>query len=615
MDNLGVTAAGGGIAGIALGVANENKRASGVEALQSINYNRAGIPLERDDDPIGSDTPYIPALPLGITGMHHRDSYSSTTALGTAAATPGQHTPRMTPSDENVPMRDYPSPERYIGQYRSYLDSPYKSYSTAWASRIGVIDPNDIEDDGDDGLTPHDTQGRRSVLSFGRLSDRSASEGAFAGGAAAGGLLGGMGGLVGRRAVARHGARISPSGHYGPVAGQGFDDGGVEKSGWLTKQTSGRRKLRWIVGIIMALIVIAAIVGGVVGGIRGAKNGRSDTSSSGSGDSGAEDDATELNKNSAEIKALMGNTNLHRVFPGIDYTPFNAQYPACLTDPPSQNNITRDMAVLSQLTNAVRLYGTDCNQTAMVLQAIDVLALTDMKVWLGVWLDNNATTSNRQLDAMYALIDKYGATPFAGVIIGNEILYRIDMTEEELGTTLSDVKANFTAKNISLPVATSDLGTDWTEDLVEDVDIVMSNIHPFFGGVTAANAAAWTWEFWQTNDVILTQGTTKKNLISETGWPSAGGNDCGAINCTTDTEGSIAGIDEMNAFLSTWVCQALSNGTAYFWFEAFDEPWKVIYNTPGEDWEDKWGLMDAGRNLKPGLTIPDCGGQTVSSWS
>jgi len=47
-------------------------------------------------------------------------------------------------------------------------------------------------------------------------------------------------------------------------------------------------------------------------------------------------------------------------------------------------------------------------------------------------------------------------------------------------------------------------------------------------------------------------------------------------------------------------------------FEAFDEPWKIIYDTPGKDWEDKWGLMDPARNLKPGLKIPDCSGETIS---
>lgn len=47
-------------------------------------------------------------------------------------------------------------------------------------------------------------------------------------------------------------------------------------------------------------------------------------------------------------------------------------------------------------------------------------------------------------------------------------------------------------------------------------------------------------------------------------------------------------------------------------FEAFDEPWKVIYNTPTDGWETDWGLMDSDRNLKSGLTIPDCDGKTVS---
>ena len=46
-------------------------------------------------------------------------------------------------------------------------------------------------------------------------------------------------------------------------------------------------------------------------------------------------------------------------------------------------------------------------------------------------------------------------------------------------------------------------------------------------------------------------------------------------------------------------------------FEAFDEPWKIRYNTADEQWEDKWGLMDVNRKLKSGVKIPDCGGTTV----
>ncbi|KAF2104639.1 glycoside hydrolase family 17 protein [Rhizodiscina lignyota] len=310
----------------------------------------------------------------------------------------------------------------------------------------------------------------------------------------------------------------------------------------------------------------------------------------------------------------MNNKDLHRVFPGIDYTPINTQYPACLTNPPSQNNITRDMAVLSQLTNTLRLYGTDCNQTAMVIHSIQQLQLTDMKVWLGVWLGNNDTTNDRQLSDMYSLLDTYGADPFVGVAVGNEVLFRKDLTAAQLGTILTGVKQNLTEKKIDLPVATSDLGSNWNAQLASEVDVVMANVHPFFAGTPADQAAAWTWSFWQENDVAV--ASDKKNIISEVGWPSGGGNDCGTTVpvCPTKTAGSVAGISELNEFMSEWVCQSLANGTDYFWFEAFDEPWKVIYNTPskGQNWEDKWGLMDVNRNVKAGVQIPDCGGKTVS---
>lgn len=46
-------------------------------------------------------------------------------------------------------------------------------------------------------------------------------------------------------------------------------------------------------------------------------------------------------------------------------------------------------------------------------------------------------------------------------------------------------------------------------------------------------------------------------------------------------------------------------------FEAFDEPWKIEFDTKTEQWEDKWGLLTVNRDLKTGLTIPNCGGKTV----
>ncbi|KAF2085353.1 glycoside hydrolase family 17 protein [Saccharata proteae CBS 121410] len=496
------------------------------------------------------------------------------------------------PFESRPSIVQHPSNDGYAS------DDPYKQYSTPIRAALGNIDPNAIDDDGDDGLAPANRENRKTGL-FGRKSVAGVA-GAAGAGAAAGAFLGHRDG----------------SANYGPLPGnnRGAEYGpGGEKSEWLSREKSGNKKLKIIVGTIIIILAVGAIAGAIVGGIIGSRN-------SNSGDSqpqtAAEDDGKgDLSKDSPEIQKLLNNPDLHRVFPGMDYTPLNAQYPDCLTNPPSQNNITRDMAILSQLTPAIRLYGTDCNQTEMVLHSIDRLGLTDQKVWMGAWLGNNDTTNKRQLSQMWDVLDKHGGDSFAGLIVGNEVLFRKDLTSTELGNILGDVRTNLSSRNIDLPLATSDLGENWTVDLAKEVDVVMANIHPFFAGVTAQQAASWTWTYWQNSDVVVTKNLQgKKQVISETGWPSGGGNDCGTgVKCTSDTAGSVAGVDEMNTFMDGWVCDALTNGTQYFWFETFDEPWKVIYNTGDENWEDKWGLMDSNRNLKSGVTIPDCGGMEANS--
>ncbi|KAL8923881.1 MAG: hypothetical protein Q9172_002934 [Xanthocarpia lactea] len=615
VDNMAASAAGGGIAGIAFGVANTHERESGVEALRSLDslhQSSRGLPPERGYG-IGSENPYIPEPPRHQRALS-QDPFASPAPSthnpfddGRQAPSPERPTPSQ--SRHSIPLSQYPSG----GARTPYSDNPYNRVSTAWDARVSRadIDPNTIDDDGDDGMMQPFPK-RRSILGLRSPSNHGQPAGAAAGGVAAGGVLGTLSGFVGRNNAVPPGTREA-SGQYGPVGQGGHDDNRVEKSEWLSRQSSGRKRLRWVIGVLIGLILAAAIVGGVIGGIKGSKNNKANDSSS-IPQSAAEDDGNgDLDRNSAEIKKLMNNPNLHKVFPGVDYTPYASQYPDCMKWPPSQNNVTRDVAVLSQLTNSIRLYGTDCNQTEMVLHAIDKLGLTDVKLWLGVWLDKNATTNARGLATMNDLLKKHGADPFRGVIVGNEVLYREDLDTTELADVLSNVRKNMTALKINLPLATSDLGDDWTANLASEVDVVMSNIHPFFAGKTPDIAAGWTWDFWQNHNVVLTTGTNKKNVISEVGWPSEGGTKCGGLNCTVGEKGAVAGIKQMNTFMDKFVCQSLANGTDFFWFEAFDEPWKEALNEPGKEWEDKWGLMDLARNLKPGVKIPDCGGKTIDS--
>ena len=50
----------------------------------------------------------------------------------------------------------------------------------------------------------------------------------------------------------------------------------------------------------------------------------------------------------------------------------------------------------------------------MVLHAIEDLKV-DVTVFIGVWVDTNSTTLNRQLKAMYDILKKYPPTLIEGI--------------------------------------------------------------------------------------------------------------------------------------------------------------------------------------------------------
>ncbi|KAL6711667.1 hypothetical protein ACN47E_004601 [Coniothyrium glycines] len=617
-DNLGDHAVGGGINGIAVGVANANERESGVQAQRAMDgwghnaYAGAspvrpmGVPERSANttplpDQHGYEQPMLPRA------MYSQRSYASGTPLAPGAAPPaGMYS-------SNSSMHSMASPPHAV----PYSDTPYSRYSSSaqnLAPQMGQINVDDLADDDDWGMGPNSPQNkRRSFVHFG--ASRESSNTGSPGSSINAGVAGtGAAAVVGTAAYA---ASRDGSGKYNAVPTVNGSQELIQEKAWRNADDLRKRKKRmWIAITIIAIILLGAILGGVLGAMLNRSGGHdgSTASSSASAQDVASDNRNDLSKDSDEIKALMNNADLHKVFPGLDYTPLNAQYPDCLHVGPSQNNITRDMAVMSQMTNAVRLYGTDCNQTQMLIHAINRLEIKDtMKIWLGVWLDSNDTTTTRQIDQTWQILDDYGCDYFKGIIIGNEVLYREDMTAATLLNHITDFRQNITDHKCKLPVAMADLGDNWTAEMATKVDYVMSNIHPFFSGVNASDAAGWTWDFWQTHNVPLTASSSNiKQVIAEVGWPTGGGMSCGGAE--TCTQGSVAGISELNQFMQDWVCPSIQNGTEYFWFSAFDEPWKIRYNTPGKEWEDKWGLMDVDRKLKPGLTIPDCGGQALPSF-
>ncbi len=136
-----------------------------------------------------------------------------------------------------------------------------------------------------------------------------------------------------------------PGGSPNPMDPGRAGGGGSEKAAALQSgERKGRKTRLWILAGIALLIIAGVVLGVVFGYVLKNKNGSggskagNNNSGTAAGDTAANGD---LGINSPEIQALLNNPDLHKVFPGIDYTPVNTQYPDCLSNPPSQNNITR----------------------------------------------------------------------------------------------------------------------------------------------------------------------------------------------------------------------------------------------------------------------------------
>jgi exo-beta-1,3-glucanase (GH17 family) len=508
-----------------------------------------------DYDQYSQDSPYNASPFLDPQSGHA--SYTSADNLAATAAPPAKSTPYSQGAGRGGAYGGGSSWERSnLAPPNHPYQNPYDAHSISRNNLNGMdyVDPNNLVDDGDDGLMYQQPK-RRSMISLNRRSMGSNTALAAAGGAgaAAGGLAGAA--ALGDTSRSMYTPDLqNPPVEKSPAAFQNFAP---------EKDEPSRKWKKWLF-LAIGIFLLGAIAAGVVVGVM--QRNKSSNNSNPSTSNGVGADGPDPDINSPSVKKLLNNKNLHKVFQGMAYTPMNTQYPGCLTLPAIQANVTYDLAILGQLTNTLRTYGTDCKQNEMILHAIDQLKLTDMRLWLGVWLDSNQTTNTRQIEQLYKILDGPDVKYIKGIIVGNEVLYRKDLTQTQLEGIITDVRNNLTSRGVNLPVASADLGSNWSASFAAAVDVVMSNVHPFFGGVPVAQAAAWTWTFWQQNDVVITQGTNKQQIISEVGWPSQGGNDCApATTCPDPTSGAVAGISQMNQFIDTFVCQTLANGTDYFW--------------------------------------------------
>lgn len=225
---------------------------------------------------------------------------------------------------------------------------------------------------------------------------------------------------------------------------------------------SRKKKLLLIAGGV-SLVVLIAIAVAVGVSVSKSKKAVSDLKTAGVVES-KKNDPSDFEKDS----------RLKRSFYAMCYTPMNAQYPDCGA---TQANVTEDIQLLSQLTPRLRLYGSDCGVSEMVLTAIEETKV-NMSAWLALWVDDDEDTWQRQLSTTQTVLKKHGVDHVEGLIVGNEyVLNGGSITT--LVTRINQVRSWVQDQKFdkTIQIATADAGSVITTAMAEAVDVVMANTH------------------------------------------------------------------------------------------------------------------------------------------
>ncbi|KAG1759188.1 glycoside hydrolase family 17 protein [Suillus occidentalis] len=376
---------------------------------------------------------------------------------------------------------------------------------------------------------------------------------------------------------------------YMPVPQTNYQNIEARNSDWLEQSQKASKRSRWIViGSIITLV--ALIAAGVAVGVTLSKKSSNNSSSSSSSN------AVPAGTNPNDPSNFPKTAALVNSFYGIAYTPLGSQLPDCGN---TLTEVIEDIQLLSQLTSTIRLYGADCNQSSLVLAAIQATKV-NMSVYLGNYpaVDDNGAAYTRQKGEIQTALQQYGGANVLGITVGNEFI--LDYITQQGQSDPNGVAGQAAAAMLVPWISDTHAGSYFNNEVLSAVDYGMANVHPWFANQSIDNAAAWTANFFNTTDYALAQSLPNKPkmFIAETGWPTG----TSSFNANPNDGPSLASTDNLQIFINDFACQATKNGTGYFFFEFSDEPWK---NTTYGGVEGYWGLFDSNKNLK-NITIPPC---------
>lgn len=256
----------------------------------------------------------------------------------------------------------------------------------------------------------------------------------------------------------------------------------------------------------------------------------------------------------------------------VSYAPFRLKgetpFDPHAVIPPER--IEADLKALSQRFDCVRTYSMSQGLGAVP----NIAGRYGMKVLMGIWLGRDPVANAREVELGIAAA-KRDHDSLRGIIVGNEVILRGELSEKALAAYIAQVNAA-----TDVPVTYADVWEFWEKhpDLAKVTDYLTIHILPYWEDepVAPEKAVRHVADVYQH---MKQQFPGKQIMIGETGWPSQG---------RTRRDASASLVNEAR-YIREFLNYAATVDMPYNVIEAFDQPWKRdLEGTVG----GYWGIFD-----------------------
>ena len=276
------------------------------------------------------------------------------------------------------------------------------------------------------------------------------------------------------------------------------------------------------------------------------------------------------NKSESELRTIFTEL-LNKGMHGVCFSPYleNQKPGSYLTE----DQIRTKIKLIGPYTKWIRSFScTDGNEMIP-----SIAKEYGLKTMVGAWLGENLAINEEEIINLIRIAKDGNADLVA---VGNEVLYREDLTEEELLKYIMQVKNELPG----IPVGYVDAYYEFCNRpaITEACDIIYANCYPFWEGCQIDCSLLYMKDMYYRASKA---GNGKKVIISETGWPNRG---------TSIGEAEPSFHNAIRYFINTqnW---SREDNLDVFYFSSFDEMWKM-----GDEGDvgAYWGLWDKDGNLK-----------------